>query len=651
MQKIFQFVTSLFLNPIQNNSLAYRPDIDGLRAIAVLSVIFFHAFPTIITGGFIGVDIFFVISGYLITSIIVKELNNDSFSIINFYERRVRRILPALYLLLLLCLPFVYILLSPGDIKEFSGSIISVATFTSNILFYKIISYFNADAELKPLLHTWSLAVEEQFYLLFPILLIFIWKLKRFWILAILTAIAGMSLGFAEWGANHNARAAFFLPHTRMWELLSGAFVAFYFEKELFHKHKFIREILTFVGLSLIFTSVLIFNEKVPYPSFFTLIPILGTVLILLFGQSNTISANFLRSKLLVSIGLISYSLYLYHQPIFAFYRYTVTDGTNIFAMLLLISLTFILAFLSWTYIEQPFRNKHVFKRKTVFNLAALFTILFLAIGLLGYKTSGFKKLKMNEKQLQLFDKANYNPPHNPCLSADLKDKRCANYLDNVTWVVFGDSHAGGLAQALGDALAIKSVNLLSFSSGGCKPSYGVVNRCADWTNNSVNYIVNNKKIKYVVITYRINRWLFGEHRGKYPELPNDVTEDDRQATWNSYVKLAKYFVSSGKKVIIVLQAPELPKRIVYLIGDNKKSLQDINGVTKKWWDARSLFVKSRLYQLPKEVTIIDPSKQFCDANYCKAVINGVPLYHDYDHMSYLGNEQVANDILNIIDK
>ena len=213
--------------------MEYRREIDGLRALAVLPVILFHAGFQTFSGGFVGVDVFFVISGYLITSIILTELEQGKFSIINFYERRARRILPALFLVMFACLPFAFLWLNPRDLNTFSESVIAVVTFVSNMFFWRKSGYFQNAAELNPLLHTWSLAVEEQYYVLFPLFLMFAWRIGTKWILTLLVIVFCVSLGTAEWFSISKPAAVFFLLPTRGWELLIGAFIAFYFASRI----------------------------------------------------------------------------------------------------------------------------------------------------------------------------------------------------------------------------------------------------------------------------------------------------------------------------------------------------------------------------------------------------------------------------------
>ena len=241
--------------------MKYRAEIDGLRALAVLPVIFFHAGFSLFEGGFVGVDIFFVISGYLITSIIISEIVEERFTILNFYERRARRILPALFFVMAVCVPFAWFWLAPNDLKSFGGSLIATSTFSSNIFFWLDSNYFGLAAELKPLLHTWSLAVEEQFYILFPLFLLMTWKLGRKILIALLFLLFVLSLFLADWASIHQPAFNFFLLPTRGWELLIGAFIAFYLSyfKTLNFSNS-ANEALCFLGLFLVIYSIIYFE-------------------------------------------------------------------------------------------------------------------------------------------------------------------------------------------------------------------------------------------------------------------------------------------------------------------------------------------------------------------------------------------------------
>lgn len=360
--------------------MAYRSDIDGLRAIAIIPVVLFHAGFEYFSGGYVGVDIFFVISGYLITSIMLKEQETGIFTIVNFYERRIRRIFPALFFVMLACIPFAWVLLLPHELKEFGKSVISVSLFSSNIFFWLESDYFAADAELIPLLHTWSLAVEEQFYLIFPLIMITFWGLGKRCLFGIISIIAIFSFALTEWGWRSFPEANFYLIHTRAWELLIGALVAFYLSSNK-QAQGYNAELGSIFGLGLILFSVFFLNKTHPFPSLYALPPTIGTALVILFTSRETLVYKLLSLKLFVFIGLISYSAYLWHQPIFTFSRVYFIDEPRSWLMGLLSILAFILAYLSWRFIESPFRIKHRFTQKQIFLAGIIGSLLFIALG------------------------------------------------------------------------------------------------------------------------------------------------------------------------------------------------------------------------------------------------------------------------------
>jgi peptidoglycan/LPS O-acetylase OafA/YrhL len=381
----------------------YRREIDGLRALAVLPVIFFHAGFEAFSGGFVGVDVFFVISGYLITRIILADLEQGKFSIANFYERRARRILPALFFVMLVCVPFAWVLLSPADLKSFSESLVAVALFFSNIFFWTDGGYFETAAELKPLLHTWSLAVEEQFYLLFPLFLMLFWKLGKRWILASLGLLFVVSLAVAHWGAYAHPTAAFFLLPTRGWELLIGAFAAFYLSQpNRLGFGKRWSEFGGWLGVAFILYAVFAYSKATPIPSFYALVPTVGTVLIILFATKHTTVGKFIGNKAFVGIGLISYSAYLWHQPVFAFARHWSNELDQLF-VLLLITLVLAISYFSWRFIERPFRAKGRFDRKFVFRASLGCALILIGIGFFSSKID-FAREEIMAKELASYD-------------------------------------------------------------------------------------------------------------------------------------------------------------------------------------------------------------------------------------------------------
>ena len=370
----------------------YRREIDGLRALAVLPVVLFHAGFQTFSGGFVGVDVFFVISGYLITTIILAELEQGKFSIVNFYERRARRILPALFLVMLACIPFAWFWLLPSDMKKFSESLVAVSIFASNILFLRDSGYFDTAAELKPLLHTWSLAVEEQYYVFFPLLLIVLWRLGKRWALLVVSIVFTASFAAAQWATYAKPATAFYLLPTRVWELLVGAYVAFYLSnsnRKIFHKT--ISELGGWLGIALIFFPVFTYSKATPFPGFFAVAPTLGAALIILFATQNTTVGKFVGNKVFVGIGLISYSAYLWHQPLFAFFRHKSLTIDNHFAFFILSIMTLVLAYFSWKYVEAPFRNTNKISKKNIFSLSLAFGLCFVSFGYIGYRSNGFE--------------------------------------------------------------------------------------------------------------------------------------------------------------------------------------------------------------------------------------------------------------------
>lgn len=361
-------------------ALAYRPEIDGLRAIAVLPVILFHAGLELLSGGFVGVDVFFVISGYLITGIILREMAEGRFSLLRFYERRARRILPALFLVMACTVPAAWLILPPAGMQDYAESLVAVTVFASNILFWAESGYFSAAAELKPMLHTWSLAVEEQFYILFPLLLMATWRLGVARIFAILSGLLALSLVAAEWGARNAEWAAFYLLPFRAWELLLGSLVAIHLHRTPTRPSGPRNGLLAGIGLAMIVWAVFAFDRHTPFPGLHALAPTLGTALIILFATEGTFVHRVLSLRGFVGVGLISYSAYLWHQPILAFYK-SVRLDVSAAEIPALLAVVLVLAWLSWRFVERPFRNSSAIPAAQVFRLSAVGLTSLAAVG------------------------------------------------------------------------------------------------------------------------------------------------------------------------------------------------------------------------------------------------------------------------------
>lgn len=431
--------------------MRYRPEIDGLRALAVLPVIFFHAGFDFFRGGFVGVDIFFVISGYLITTIIISELAEDKFSIINFYERRARRILPALFFVMLVCLPFSWFWLGPLYLKDFGQSLLAVSTFSSNILFWSESGYFETASELKPLLHTWSLALEEQYYIMFPIFLMIVWRLGIERILILLTLIFILSLGISEWGVLNHPNAAFYSLPTRGWELLVGVFAAFYLKHNDYLKSNSLNQLLSLIGCGMIIYSIVVFDSKTPFPGLNALVPTIGTGLLILSAVPNTLAHNFFSLKPIVGIGLISYSAYLWHQPILAFTNHIILGKVSNLLTLFICASSFILAWFSWRYVEKPFRYNSNLSRSFIFKFSFGGIIFFSLIGQwLNVIDGGLKFLPLEQKTVfsRFINQANYAQKH----YSEIELKEFDKTNDKKDILIIGDSFSQDLVNAVFEA-------------------------------------------------------------------------------------------------------------------------------------------------------------------------------------------------------
>lgn len=460
--------------------LSYRAEIDGLRAIAVVSVILYHAQMMLFgkdwfEGGFIGVDIFFVISGYLITRIILSELESKgSFSFLNFYERRARRILPMLFVVIFVSVPYAWQKLLPSDFIEYSESILASLFFGSNFFFYFSTTEYGADsALLKPFLHTWSLGVEEQFYFVFPILAIVAFKYFRKHFLIILVGLSLLSLQFAELMEVRNSDLNFYLPFSRFWEFAVGSMLAY---RELYNKPSnegFASKLLPMIGLYLIAYSILFFDGKTPHPSFHTLIPIIGVALIIGFASKKELVGMVLGSKPFVWIGLISYSAYLWHFPVFAFSRMG-KDPTN-YDKFEWIVLTLILSVSSYFLIEKPFRNRTKLSPKIA---VSIILVLFLVLSVFGFMGRGDGFINRYDDSVLELLSPNFYKKSNKFVWAKKKQLNLNEFLSEsdssaLKVLIIGDSNSGDFINAVTNSSIGKTWNIASKAMmASCFPYY-----------------------------------------------------------------------------------------------------------------------------------------------------------------------------------
>lgn len=481
--------------------MKYRADIDGLRAVAVLPVLFFHAGISYFDGGFIGVDVFFVISGYLIASIILNDQSLGRFTLVDFYERRMRRIAPMVFTVCIATIPFAWAWMTPLEFNQYSKSLYSSALSFSNFHFWEQADYFASSSTFQPLLHTWSLAIEFQFYILFPlIVLAFRSKVKP---ALVGLCIASFLLTF--YVAPRDSAANFYLLPTRFWELNVGALIAF-FQIRLRGKKA---EAASLAGLSLIGASLFLIDGSHTYPGIWTLLPVLGTAA-LLASHSNTYVGKLLSLRPLVAIGLISFSVYLWHQPIFAFTRIRVDEVLSLGTYLTLIGLTLVLSYLSWQWIEKPFRQKGVYTRKMILVLTfASFTplVVFAAIG---DATNGFPTIRTSNSDIAgLGHRMRINQGLGGECDGHLPLSALCQTADEPEIIVWGDSFAMHLVAGIIESNP--EVRLTQFTKSACGPILGMApihssdtnaaKECIDFNNQAKAYILENNTIKYAVIS------------------------------------------------------------------------------------------------------------------------------------------------------
>jgi peptidoglycan/LPS O-acetylase OafA/YrhL len=637
----------------------YRPEIDGLRAVAVLAVILFHAGFRAFSGGFAGVDVFFVISGYLITSVILTELESGRFRLGYFLERRARRILPALLLTAALCVPIAWFLLPPRDMQNFAQSLVAVPLFASNILFWREGGYFEPASELKPLLHTWSLSVEEQFYLLYPALLLLVWRLSRRSIPGVLVAATLSSFMAAEIFTRVSASATFFLLPFRAWELATGSLVAVAMAQG--HHDRFNRSAREFggaAGLFLITAGIIGYDSKTPFPGAPALVPVLGAALILFFTDTRTTIGKLLSIPALIRIGLASYSAYLIHHPLLVFARYKFGLELNTAILLVICATSLGLAIASWRYVELPFRKPGNVSRSKFIALSVTSSAILIGIGLLGHKTDGHLFQRLSPDRAAVVRSAAVSPMRAECHTggSDYRPVKNACLLSEGKWKIatFGDSHTVELAYSLSQRLRPKNVGLIQLSFSNCNPAESKVasstrDSCATWSEEAISRIIDDESIRIVVISYRIVEYLRAA-QARDSGAPAGSVEHGRDKLWKTYLGIINRLLRHGKKVIVVLQAPELREDIQSLIFKSDRGRSDIVGSERRWWEDKRRFLRERLPELPRQAIVVDPTNVFCDEISCHAVRNGKALYFDDHHIALPGADLLADQIMPLLE-
>lgn len=624
--------------------MRYRPEIDGLRAIAVIPVVLFHARPEVFSGGFVGVDIFFVISGYLITTIILADLEAGRFSILKFYERRARRILPALFIVIAVCVPFAWLWLMPKDREEFSLSIIAALSFVSNIFFWRQSDYFNAATELKPLLHTWSLGIEEQFYVLFPIFLMLVWRWRRTRIVMLLTIVVLLSLALAEYEISRKPDATFFLLPTRGWELGMGSLIAFSLKgKGHGYFPLFLCQVLSLTGLGLIAYGFVTFSKETPVPGLSALIPTVGAGLVIAFALPGTLVGRLLVSRVLVSVGLISYSAYLWHQPLLSFTRHrSFTEPAN-GVIALIVVLTFGLAYLTWRYIEQPFRQQHTMTNRVIwgFGLMSATGITLCAVGLRPPVVEFQSQLGQNSDKLYRLHTCLFDPRQtfetlvqNHCTLVPMASPQDSPGGPRASsrFVLYGDSLAAHLYPGL--VTVSNGQQFIQLTGVSCAAiRMGNDRRCNDFFDWFVDEYVPHNSMDGIVIA---SRWLRA-----YERL------GDREFR----IKLDRLFEKlRGNRVLIYSQPASLSIDVQRYVYKLERFGMEVPRSLEVEADSLAVVNAALAEESSKfGFQFVDVSHLFCSLTKCVVAKEGVLYFWDHVHLTVPGSVRVAEATLSLL--
>ncbi len=618
--------------------MKYRPEINGLRAISVTVVIFFHAGFDFLSGGYVGVDVFFVISGFLITTIITQDISDQNFSILHFYERRARRILPALVVVLSVCIPFAWAWMTPWQLAAFNRALMATCGFASNILFAYKADYFAPSAELNPLLHTWSLAVEEQFYVLFPLMMFGARNWSRRSLIALILVISALSLAAAvtlsflgEYVAGN-----FYLLPTRAWELGAGALLSLMHDRFATAPER-IKSQLACLGVAMILLSAILFTKQTPFPSFWTVIPVLGSLLVIAFSSQGNSTGRILSAAPLVTIGLVSYSAYLWHQPLLAFSRLRRMGQPEQAEILILIAFSFILAYLTWQFVERPFREKlyRQYPSRRIVAFSAIPLAALIAAGMLLDNREQYES-RFPQEVRRVFSFINYR--EHPAYAQQFRRGLCfisgqarGEVFDfekclpleegRPNYVLLGDSHAAHLWRALSEAFP--QVNVLQATASGCKPLLNTAGAsgCTKIRDRVFNDVVKRSGITGIIMAAR---WAKGD-----VEL---------------LLKTVEYLHTLNIKVIVIGPTIEYTGDFPEILGmsiynSNPMLVQD-RLVAEKF--TLSELIGERL--TGSGAQYVPVTRLLCAAHDCRTYSSvDEPMQFDYGHLTLSGSRDLVN--------
>jgi peptidoglycan/LPS O-acetylase OafA/YrhL len=653
--------------------LAYRPDIDGLRALAVLLVIGFHYAPKFFNGGFVGVDIFFVISGFLISSIIYDEVLNKKFSFVNFYSRRVRRIFPALLLVLISTLIAGWFVLLSKEYKDLGSHIVGGIGFLSNIQLWNDVNYFDVSAEKKPLLHLWSLGIEEQFYIFWPVLLVlgFRYKLN---IYATCLIIAIISFSFNFHFHYNDPNAAFYSPLSRAWELMIGASLAISRVSSLnstkpsvakvnLRNSRFwlldqsiLNDVLSITGLVLILSGAYLVSKHHNHQFYSSIFATTGTAFIIMAGQNGLVNRLFLSSYFVVSLGLISYPLYLWHWPILVYLKFIFGDELSLPLLFLAFSGSLFLAWITYSKIEKPIKlNKFSVDRTLIVKKLIIGGALLSTVSALVFFNNGFPS-RYNEIEVYNGNLGEVSSELSTSYCKEIykeiykgkfileRDFCLTNQNSEKDVLIIGDSHAGKLYDGFQDG-GFSNITLLG--RGSCAP-LGNIESSAEWlkcqplVNDLLQYAIKSP-FKLIILTGTFNRYFDNTYRLKY-----DVTE--RNSRLKSFIQQLGH---SKKEIVIVLDNPELPFNSDECAKSpfNLKFVRNCSFIREKY-DRSTLEYRSLINNLAapySNIKIIDQSDIFCDELRCYATNEeGLTYAGDNNHLNIRGAKLVNKKIMEI---
>lgn len=667
------------------SKIKYRADIDGLRAIAILSVLIFHLDAKYLSGGFVGVDIFFVISGFLITSIIKKEIEEtSSFNFKNFYIRRIRRLFPALFVTLAITTIIVAFIFSPTHLSSYGGSLVTSLLSVSNFFFWVESDYFNVSSKVKPLLHTWTLSIEEQFYLIWPITLLFLVKIKRksrIFILFILTILITLILTyifkdgqialinhffpFAKDLFSDGKSTIFFLLPFRFFEFLFGAILVWFIHYRL--SKRFYYDMIFFIGLIFILYSIFFFDENMIFPYYNAIIPTLGTFLVI-YSSIHSRFNFVLENKLFIKVGLISYSLYLVHWPVIVIWNY-LSDNVTISDNFAILIICLFLAMLSYKYIEQPFRNKTIdMSKKRIKNILISLFLIINIVGLSMYFSNGWTwRVNSivnfeNVGDSKNFHKKFYGGEGYP-FSGSINTQNPADI------VLIGDSHGGHYLEGIYKVIA-KPYNLNLYNSSGTScitlPNFTRITEGNDWDkvcprqlNKGLQYLDQGNKNSILIVSAawisQMSRADLLDENGKRKNV-----SVNREDILKAIFELKK--IIGEKELIIIGQVPGADNNLYDVFtrpnpvfGDNKELEKNFTSNLKEEIKEFNSYLEKASLESEKFI-FLNPSDILCKDNICRNLDKTKYLiYSDSSHLSKYGSIEVIegfkSKILEIINK